>query len=79
MSKASVTWPGWSDYNHVAMSKWEQVPSNPDQTYTNPNVDFWKIGTTVVAGTEVPLWVGYEFDVSVCKISLYDERGMGFS
>ncbi|KAE9555105.1 hypothetical protein FO519_001680 [Halicephalobus sp. NKZ332] len=63
MTKASVPWAGWSDYNMTAMSRWEQVPSNPDSARFHPNLDFWKIGNKVVAGTEAPYWVGYEFDV----------------
>ena len=30
MSKASVPWAGWSDYNITAMSKWEQVGFIPN-------------------------------------------------
>lgn len=64
MTKASVPWAGWSDYNLTAMSRWEQVPSNPDSARFHPNLDFWRVGNKVVAGTEAPYWVGYEFDVS---------------
>uniref|UniRef100_A0AC35U8D3 Carotenoid oxygenase n=1 Tax=Rhabditophanes sp. KR3021 TaxID=114890 RepID=A0AC35U8D3_9BILA len=64
MSKGSVPWAGWSDYNLTAMTKWDQVPPNPDATKFHPNLDFWKIGNKVVAGTEAPYWVGYEFDVA---------------
>ncbi|EGT43206.1 hypothetical protein CAEBREN_11287 [Caenorhabditis brenneri] len=63
MSKASVPWAGWSDYNLTAMSRWEQVPANPDSARFHPNLDFWKVGNRIVAGTEAPYWVGYEFDV----------------
>ncbi|KAH7719753.1 Protein F49E10.2 a [Aphelenchoides avenae] len=63
MTKASVPWAGWSDYNRTAMAKWEQVPPNLDAAHFHPNLDFWKIGTKVIAGTEAPQWVGYEFDV----------------
>ncbi|VDD93969.1 unnamed protein product [Enterobius vermicularis] len=63
MSKASVPWAGWSDYNLTAMSRWEQVPANPDSARFHPNLDFWKVGKRVLAGTEAPYWVGYEFDV----------------
>uniref|UniRef100_A0A1I7WBB7 PKD_channel domain-containing protein n=1 Tax=Heterorhabditis bacteriophora TaxID=37862 RepID=A0A1I7WBB7_HETBA len=63
MSKASVPWAGWSNYNLTAMSRWEQVPVNPDSARFHPNLDFWKVGNRIVAGTEAPYWVGYEFDV----------------
>ncbi|CAJ0572065.1 unnamed protein product, partial [Mesorhabditis spiculigera] len=63
MSKSSIPWAGWSDYNLTAMARWEQVPSNPDSARFHPNLDFWKIGNRVIAGTEAPYWVGYEFDV----------------
>ncbi|CAI5454457.1 unnamed protein product [Caenorhabditis angaria] len=63
MSKASVPFAGWSDYNLTAMSKWEQVPANPDSARFHPNLDFWKVGNRIIAGTEAPYWVGYEFDV----------------
>uniref|UniRef100_A0AC34GQ50 Uncharacterized protein n=1 Tax=Panagrolaimus sp. ES5 TaxID=591445 RepID=A0AC34GQ50_9BILA len=62
MTKASVPWAGWSDYNLTAMARWEQVPSNPDSARFHPNLDFWRVGNKVVAGTEAPYWVGYEFD-----------------
>ena len=26
MTKSSVPWAGWSDYNLTAMSRWDQVP-----------------------------------------------------
>ena len=26
-------------------------------------MDFWRIGQRVIAGTEAPYWIGYEFDV----------------
>ncbi|CAB3400403.1 unnamed protein product [Caenorhabditis bovis] len=63
MSKANVPWAGWSDYNLTAMSRWEQVPANPDSARFHPNLDFWKVGNRIIAGTEAPYWVGYEFDV----------------
>ncbi|KAI6241616.1 hypothetical protein M3Y99_00322000 [Aphelenchoides fujianensis] len=50
MSKASVPWAGWSDYNLTAMNRWEQI----------------------IAGTEAPYWVGYEFDVrTLSKFKLF--------
>lgn len=64
MTKSSVPWAGWSDYNVTAMSKWDQIPVNSDSTKFHPNLDFWKIGNKIIAGTEAPYWVGYEFDVS---------------
>ncbi|CAI4223079.1 unnamed protein product [Auanema sp. JU1783] len=63
MSLASVPWAGWSDYNLTAMTRWEQVPGNPNSARFHPNLDFWKVGKRIVAGTEAPHWVGYEFDV----------------
>ncbi|KAI6235749.1 hypothetical protein M3Y95_00084400 [Aphelenchoides besseyi] len=63
MSKASVPWAGWSDYNLTAMNRWEQVPANADSARFHPNLDFWRVGTKIIAGTEAPYWVGYEFDV----------------
>ncbi|CAJ0949347.1 unnamed protein product, partial [Mesorhabditis belari] len=63
MSKSSVPWAGWSDYNLTAMARWEQVPANTDSARFHPNLDFWKVGNRVIAGTEAPYWVGYEFDV----------------
>jgi hypothetical protein len=63
MSKSSVPWAGWSDYNLTAMSRWEQVPSNSNAARFHPNLDFWKVGNKIVAGTEAPYWVGYEFNV----------------
>ncbi|KAH7706031.1 Protein F49E10.2 a, partial [Aphelenchoides avenae] len=64
MSKASVAWTGWSKYNRETMSQWQQLAPNPDTLYTHPNVDFWKVGAKLVAATEVPQWVGYEFRAS---------------
>ncbi|CEF60755.1 Carotenoid oxygenase family-containing protein [Strongyloides ratti] len=64
MTKSSVPWAGWSDYNVTAMTKWDQIPNNIDSTKFHPNLDFWKIGNKIIAGTEAPYWVGYEFDVS---------------
>ncbi|KAI1712705.1 retinal pigment epithelial membrane protein domain-containing protein [Ditylenchus destructor] len=63
MSKASVPWAGWSDYNLTAMAKWDVVPNNIDSARFHPNLDFWRVGTKLIAGTEAPYWVGYEFDV----------------
>ncbi|KAI3413938.1 hypothetical protein GPALN_011411 [Globodera pallida] len=63
MSKASVPWAGWSHYNLSAMARWEQVPPNPDAARFHPNLDFWRIGRRIIAGTEAPYWVGYEFDI----------------
>lgn len=63
MSKSSVPWAGWSDYNLTAMTRWEQVPTNSNSARFHPNLDFWKIGTKIVAGTEAPYWVGYQFNV----------------
>lgn len=63
MSKATVPWAGWSDYNLTSMNRWEQVPPNKDSARFHPNLDFWRIGNKVVAGTEAPFWIGYEFDV----------------
>ncbi|CAD5222417.1 unnamed protein product [Bursaphelenchus xylophilus] len=63
MTKASVPWAGWSDYNLTAMGKWEQVPANQDSARFHPNLDFWRVGNKIIAGTEAPYWVGYEFDV----------------
>ncbi|KAL3068462.1 hypothetical protein niasHT_030753 [Heterodera trifolii] len=63
MTKASVPWAGWSHYNLSAMARWEQVPANPDAARFHPNLDFWRIGHRIIAGTEAPYWVGYEFDV----------------
>ncbi|VDL70728.1 unnamed protein product [Nippostrongylus brasiliensis] len=64
MSKSNVPWAGWSDYNLTAMSRWEQVPSNPDSARFHPNLDFWKVGKRILAGTEAPYWIGYEIDVN---------------
>uniref|UniRef100_A0A915DB20 Methyltransferase FkbM domain-containing protein n=1 Tax=Ditylenchus dipsaci TaxID=166011 RepID=A0A915DB20_9BILA len=63
MTKASVPWAGWSDYNLTAMAKWEQIPNNADSARFHPNLDFWRVGNKLIAGTEAPYWVGYEFDV----------------
>ncbi|VDO70789.1 unnamed protein product [Haemonchus placei] len=63
MSKSNVPWAGWSDYNLTAMSRWEQIPSNPDSARFHPNLDFWRIGKRILAGTEAPYWIGYEIDV----------------
>uniref|UniRef100_A0A914YSE8 Uncharacterized protein n=1 Tax=Panagrolaimus superbus TaxID=310955 RepID=A0A914YSE8_9BILA len=80
MTKASVPWAGWSDYNLTAMARWEQVPSNPDSARFHPNLDFWRVGNKVVAGTEAPYWVGYEFDVrNLNKFKLFqfkEENGI---
>uniref|UniRef100_A0A0N5BYQ1 Carotenoid oxygenase n=1 Tax=Strongyloides papillosus TaxID=174720 RepID=A0A0N5BYQ1_STREA len=72
MTKSSVPWVGWSDYNVTAMSKWDQIPVNVDATKFHPNLDFWKVGNKVIAGTEAPYWVGYEFDVS--KLSNFKQH-----
>lgn len=40
-----------------------QIPANPDSARFHPNLDFWKVGNRIIAGTEAPYWVGYEFDV----------------
>lgn len=45
------------------MNKWEQIPINPDMARFHPNLDFWRIGNKIVAGTEAPYWVGYELNV----------------
>ncbi|VDM59251.1 unnamed protein product [Angiostrongylus costaricensis] len=63
ISKSSVAWSGWSDYNLTAMSRWEKVPTNPDSARFHPNLDFWRVGKRILAGTEAPFWIGYEFDV----------------
>ncbi|PIO73032.1 retinal pigment epithelial membrane protein [Teladorsagia circumcincta] len=63
MSKSNVPWAGWSDYNLTAMSRWEQIPTNPDSARFHPNLDFWKIGKRILAGTEAPYWIGYEIDM----------------
>ncbi|VDO60603.1 unnamed protein product [Heligmosomoides polygyrus] len=64
MSKSNVPWAGWSDYNLTAMSRWEQIPINPDSARFHPNLDFWKVGNRILAGTEAPYWIGYEIDVN---------------
>ncbi|GMR63020.1 hypothetical protein PMAYCL1PPCAC_33215, partial [Pristionchus mayeri] len=72
MSKSSVPWAGWSDYNISAMARWEQVPNNNEAARFHPNLDFWKVGKRIIAGTEAPYWVGYEFDVNqLNKFKLY--------
>uniref|UniRef100_A0A0M3HTB4 Lectin_legB domain-containing protein n=1 Tax=Ascaris lumbricoides TaxID=6252 RepID=A0A0M3HTB4_ASCLU len=63
MSQASVPWQAWSDYNRTAMAKWAQIPPNDHAPRFHPNLDFWKVGKRVIAGTEAPSWVGYGFDV----------------
>lgn len=45
------------------MAKWEHIPPNNDAARFHPNLDFWKVGHKLIAGTEAPYWVGYEFDV----------------
>uniref|UniRef100_A0A0N5A412 Carotenoid oxygenase n=1 Tax=Parastrongyloides trichosuri TaxID=131310 RepID=A0A0N5A412_PARTI len=72
ITKSSVPWAGWSDYNVTAMHKWDQVPQNNDATKFHPNLDFWKVGNKIIAGTEAPYWVGYEFDVS--KLSNFKQH-----
>ncbi|KAK6765229.1 hypothetical protein RB195_025242 [Necator americanus] len=62
ITNSGVPWAGWSDYNITAMSRWEQIPPNPDSARFHPNLDFWKVGHRILAGTEAPYWVGYEFD-----------------
>ena len=80
MTKASVPWAGWSDYNLTAMARWEQVPSNPDSARFHPNLDCWRGGNKIIAGTEAPYWVGYEFDVrNLNKFKLFpfqEENGI---
>ncbi|KAK0396793.1 hypothetical protein QR680_001859 [Steinernema hermaphroditum] len=72
MSKSSVPWAGWSDYNVSAMARWEQVPVNPDAARFHPNLDFWRVGKKILAATEAPYWVGYQFDVdSLSKFKLF--------
>ncbi|TMS36412.1 hypothetical protein L596_003581 [Steinernema carpocapsae] len=63
MTKSSVPWAGWSDYNVSAMARWEQVPANPNAARFHPNLDFWRVGKKILAATEAPYWVGYQFDV----------------
>ncbi|VDN23805.1 unnamed protein product [Cylicostephanus goldi] len=73
MTKSGVPWAGWSDYNLTSMAKWEQIPPNPDSARFHPNLDFWKIGNKILAGTEAPYWIGYEFDVrSLNKFKLFE-------
>ncbi|KAI6176686.1 hypothetical protein M3Y97_00825900 [Aphelenchoides bicaudatus] len=43
MTKASVPWAGWSDYNLTAMNRWEQIPPNSDSARFHPNLDFWRV------------------------------------
>uniref|UniRef100_A0A1I7Z3C5 Carotenoid oxygenase n=1 Tax=Steinernema glaseri TaxID=37863 RepID=A0A1I7Z3C5_9BILA len=72
MSKSSVPWAGWSDYNVSAMARWEQVPVNPDAARFHPNLDFWRVGKKILAATEAPYWVGYQFDVdSLSQFKLF--------
>lgn len=63
MTRSSVPFVGWSDYNITAMNKWDQIPLNSNSAQFHPNLDFWKVGKKIIAGTEAPFWVGYEFDV----------------
>jgi hypothetical protein len=50
-------------YKLGCLSTTFQVPTNPDSARFHPNLDFWRIGNKIVAGTEAPYWIGYEFDV----------------
>ncbi|RCN42157.1 hypothetical protein ANCCAN_11899, partial [Ancylostoma caninum] len=82
ITKSGVPWAGWSDYNLTAMSRWEQIPPNPDSARFHPNLDFWKVGNRILAGTEAPYWIGYEFDVrtlSKFKIFQFTEENDIFS
>ncbi|EYC34593.1 hypothetical protein Y032_0001g485 [Ancylostoma ceylanicum] len=72
ITKSGVPWAGWSDYNLTAMSRWEQIPPNPDSARFHPNLDFWRVGNRILAGTEAPYWIGYEFDVrTLSKFKLF--------
>lgn len=63
MSQSYVPFVGWSDYNITSINKWDQIEPNSNSARFHPNLDFWKIGKKIIAGTEAPFWVGYEFDV----------------
>ncbi|KIH54798.1 hypothetical protein ANCDUO_15054, partial [Ancylostoma duodenale] len=48
------------------------IPPNPDSARFHPNLDFWKVGNRILAGTEAPYWIGYEFDVrTLSKFKLF--------
>lgn len=65
MSQSYVPFVGWSDYNITAKNIWDQINFNSNSAQFHPNLDFWKVGKKIIAGTEAPFWVGYEFDVKI--------------
>lgn len=62
MSKSTVAWKTYkTPYNLTSFEKWNHIKS--DNSFPiSPNVDFWKIGNTVVGATEYP-GVGMQFNV----------------
>jgi len=60
-AKTKVAWGTmFSHVNGSAMKMWQQIPYEDDM---NPNIDFWKIGKQIVAGTESFKNFGYMFDL----------------
>uniref|UniRef100_A0A914EAL4 Uncharacterized protein n=1 Tax=Acrobeloides nanus TaxID=290746 RepID=A0A914EAL4_9BILA len=63
MRKSTVAWDvSFSYQNTTSANLWNKIPKDDDALIISPNVDFWKFGEDIIAGTEKE-WVGYKFDV----------------
>lgn len=63
LSKSTIAWAvGKSPYNISSVEMWNHIVD--DKSFPiHPNVDFWKIGSTVLGATEF-IGVGMQFNVS---------------
>lgn len=64
MSQSHLAWhPVRSPYNETAAAVWEPILKNDNSFPIHPNFNFWLIGNTVVAVTEI-FQLGLRFNVS---------------
>jgi hypothetical protein len=64
MSKSKIAWHTfYSPFNVTAQKEWKSLDVEWPSVETNhPNIDIWKIGKSMVAGTET-VNLGYTFDI----------------